>query len=122
MTEKILKREYGRDITYVVVKTEEGVPLTDMELVDCVEADCSCFDFEWFSEGLYKDAAGQLWFHGRGKAKSVYRVDTGNGWAPGEIVEKISLSRAIRWAKANNLDKTAKKLEALQLQNKEVLQ
>ena len=36
MTEKIVKRQYGRDITYVVVKTPEGVPLTDMELVDCV--------------------------------------------------------------------------------------
>lgn len=84
-----------------------------MKVWDIVKADLSVHDRYYCSEVLYQDDAGQFYLHGRGNGKSAYGVDNGRGWIPGEVFKTMTLSRAIWWAKANNLDKTVKKLEAL---------
>lgn len=51
-------------------------------------------DFRWYHEVLYKKRNGEFFLYGEGHAASQYAKPTGDGFAPGERIEPISLERA----------------------------
>lgn len=63
------------------------------------DADCSCTDFAWYEETLYRTKAGYFFLHGSGNAASKYSKSCGqNEWCGSEAIVPISEQEAKSWA------------------------
>lgn len=72
---------------------------------------CSCSDFGYFGEDLYRKRTGEFFLHGTGGPMSKYSVSYGdNEWGGGEKIIPLSYEASREWAESHL---TAEKYEAI---------
>lgn len=65
-------------------------------------ANCSCSDFNYWEEELYRKKTGEYFLYGKGGPMTKYSVSHGdNSWSGGSKIIPLSFEKAREWAEEN---------------------